>query len=310
VDALHQAEVTSDQIDHLGHMNVRFYGAHARSGADRLLARLGLAPDEGRAVVGRDVYVRHHREQLEGARLEVRGGVLDATSRSVRVYEELSNADTADVAATFVLAFELVDRPSRRPLALSDELIAAALADTVTVPDYGRPRSISMDEDPIVGAPALAMLNDRGLALRRPRVIDPREVMVDDDGFVSPLAAGELMWGGDPVPGREFQPLEPLPGGNSMGFATMETRSTWARAPRVGDRVQSFAAELDVQAKTMLSRHWLFDVDRGDLLVVFSVVNLAFDLAARRSMVIPDTFRARIDERLQSDLATDPAPPA
>ena len=91
-----------------------------------------------------------------------------------------------------------------------------------------------------------------------------------------------------------------------MGFATMETRSTWSRPPRVGDRVQSFAAELDVQTKTMLTRHWLFDVEHGDLLVVFTVVNLAFDLDARRSTPIPDGFRTLLESRLQADLRTDP----
>jgi len=72
--------------------------------------------------------------------------------------------------------------------------------------------------------------------------------------------------------------------------------------------VQSFAAELDVQAKTMLTRHWLFDVERGDLLVVFTVVNLAFDLDARRATTIPDGFRNLLESRLQSDLRGDPPP--
>ena len=81
MDVLHNTEVTPDQIDHLGHMNVRFYGAHARTGADRLLASFGLMSDEGPRAVGRDIYVRHHREQLVGAPLEVRGGVLDASER-------------------------------------------------------------------------------------------------------------------------------------------------------------------------------------------------------------------------------------
>ena len=304
MEVLYRTEVSPDQIDHLGHMNVRFYGAHAWSGADHLLTQIGLRADEGRALIGRDVYVRHHREQLVGAPLEVRGGLLDASEARVRLYEELRNSDTDEVAATFVLTFELADRSTRAPVAIADSVVAAALRDTVDVPDYGRSRSISLDEDPLASAPPLEVLRDRGLALRLPRVIDADLVAVDVDGFVSPATAGELMWGGEPAEGREFRPLEPLPGGNTMGFATMETRSTWARPPRVGDRVQSFAAELDLQAKTMLTRHWLVDVDRGDLLVVFTVVNLAFDVGNRRAIAIPDDLRVRLEERLQADLAT------
>ena len=303
---LYRTEVTPDQIDHLGHMNVRFYGAHARVGADRLLAELGLVADEGRALLGRDLYVRHHREQLVGAPLEVRGGVFDASPERIRLYEELCNSESGDVAAAFVLSFELADRSTRAPAAIADGVVAAAGERLVSVPEHGRPRSIDVDDDPIALAPSLAVLEERGLALRQPRVIDAEEIDVDVDGYVSPATAGELMWGGDPVEGREFRPLQPLANGSSMGFATMETRSTWSRPPRVGDRVQSYAAELDVRAKTMLSRHWLFDVEREDLLVVFTVLNLAFDLDARRATVIPEGFRSLLESRLQADLRTDP----
>jgi acyl-CoA thioesterase FadM len=307
VELLHQTEVTPDQIDHLGHMNVRFYGANARTGADQLLERLGISGDEHRTVVGRDVYVRHHHEQLVGAPLEVRGGVLDGSTTGLRLYEELVNPDTGDLAATFVLGFELADATTRQPIPFDDAVVAAALADPVTIPERGRPRSVSLDVDPAARAPSLDLLRDRGLAMRQPRVLDARELEVDDHGFVSSVAIGELMWGGEPLEGDGFRPLEPLPGGGSMGFATMETRSTWARWPRIGDRVQSFAAPLMVQPKWMLTGHWSFDVDRGDLLVVFTVVNLAFDLQARRSMVMPDDVRQRIEGRVQPDLAVDPA---
>ena len=98
MDVLHKTEVIPDQIDHLGHMNVRFYGEHARTGAEQLLASIGLVADDSRAVFGRDVYVRHHREQLVGAALEVRGGVLDASSDRIRLYEELVNREADEVA--------------------------------------------------------------------------------------------------------------------------------------------------------------------------------------------------------------------
>ena len=41
VDVLYKTEVTPDQIDHLGHMNVRYYGAHARTGAPSCWPRSG-----------------------------------------------------------------------------------------------------------------------------------------------------------------------------------------------------------------------------------------------------------------------------
>lgn len=301
MDALHKTEVTPDQIDHLGHMNVRYYSAHARTGAEVLLASLGLTSDDRQVVVGRDIYVRHHREQLVGAALEVRGGVLDASGDRVRLYEELVNPDRDEVAATFVLSFELSDPQRQEQLVIDQRIVDGARAATVELPENGRPRSISLDEDPTARPPSFDVVLERGLAIRQVRAIGD-DVEVDGDGFVSSVSVGELMWGGDPMPGAEFRPLEPLPDGHEMGFATMESRASWARPARRGDRVQSFGAELDIQGKTMLSRHWLFDVDRAELIAVFSVLNLAFDTTARRAIAIPDSVRSRIGRRLHPDL--------
>jgi len=301
VDVLLKTQVTPDQIDHLGHMNVRFYSAHARTGAESLLASIGLASDERIALVGRDVYVRHHREQLVGAQLEVRGGVLDASPDRIRLYEELLNPEADEVAAAFVLSFDLVDRSSQQRVAIEGKVVEAARDLVVVLPDHGRPRSIDLDEDPTAQPPSLDLLRERGLAIRQVRVIDDT-LEADDEGVVSSAWLGELVWGGEPAPGADFRPLEPLPDGGSMGFATMETRAAWARPARRGDRIQSFGAELDIHSKTMLSRFWLYDVDGAELIAVFTVVNVAFDISTRRAIVIPDVVRDRITRRYHPDL--------
>jgi acyl-CoA thioesterase FadM len=299
VDVLHKTEVTADQIDHLGHMNVRYYGENARIGAGRLLASVGLDPDAARAAIQRDTYTRHHREQLVGAPLEVRGGVLDATPERIRLYEELVNADTDDVAATFVLTFAVPDGDAPTPL--TGDVLAAARSATVSMPEHGRPRSISLEDDPAGAAPAPSVLVERGLAMRLPRTVTAIETA--GQRSVAPNALAELVWGGEPAPGREFRPLEDTDDGSQIGFAILETRATWVRDASVGDRVQSFGAELAVESKTMLSRNWLVDMGRDELIGVFTVVNIAFDVGARRAVVIPDEVRARLGRRLHADLA-------
>jgi len=281
-------------------MNVRFYGVHARAGAERLLASIGLEAGDTSTVVHRDSYVRHHQEQLVGAPLVVRGAFLSATSERIRVYEELSNADTGALAATFVLSFELADRRDRARLDLPPAVVGAALADLEALPEHGLPRSISVDEDPGATAPSLEVLHDLDLAVRLARPIDA--TTCDADGFADALNVPELIWGGEPVPGREFRPLEDLADGGQMGFAIMESRSSYLRPARVGDRVQSFGAQLAVHAKAMVGRHWLVDVDRGDAVAVFTVVNVAFDTSARRAIAIPDEVRRRMSTRLHPEL--------
>jgi acyl-CoA thioester hydrolase len=308
VDVLHEAEVTPDQIDHLGHMNVRFYAEYARTGAQHLLRSFGvdeLAYGEG-ALEGcvsllQDTYVRHHREQLVGAPLQIRGGVLDASAHAIRIYEELANTTTGELAASFVLRFELADRATRTHVPFGAEVIDAALGSTVEMSERGRPRSISIDEDVAATSPTLTLARERDLAHRLERTIAIDEC--DDDGFVSTLALPELIWGGEPVPGRAFRPLEPLPGGGEMGFATLETRATWTRSVRAGARVLSCSAMVAMESKTMLTRNWLFDLDRGYAVGVFSVVNVAFDTGSRRAIVIPDEVRDRFARGFHPDLA-------
>jgi len=304
VDVLHKTEVVPSQIDHLGHMNVRFYGEHARTGADRVLDSLGLEPDDRRTVIQRDTYTRHHNEQLVGASLEVRGGVLDASSKRIRLYEELVNSDRGDIAATFVLTFELGERATREPGIIDDAIVERARASIVAIPEHGMPRSISVDEDLVETGPTLEALQQHDLAMRQVRTVQTSDC--DADGFVQPLAVPELVWGGQPIDGREFRPLETLADGGQMGFATMETRASWVRFARAGDHVQSFAAQIAVYDKAMLSRHWLADVDRGDLVAVFSVVSLAFDITNRRAISLPNEVRQRFESRLHPELASPP----
>jgi acyl-CoA thioesterase FadM len=116
----HTSTVTADQIDHLGHMNVRYYGVNARAATRSLFGRGEIF----------DIYTRHHREQLLNAKLEVRSGILGVDSGSTRLYHELVNTSTGEIAATFVHRIR------------SDTPIDSV--DTIELPDHGRPRSIDL----------------------------------------------------------------------------------------------------------------------------------------------------------------------
>src|SRR3546814_12500057 len=120
-------------IDHLGHMNVRYYGAAARAASDERVRRFGGAGDLSVDAV--DLYTRHFREQLLGADLEVRSAVLHHGGGSLRVYHELRNTETEDLAASFVHRLEARDR--RGPMA---EWPPATEVGTRDMPDQRRPR--------------------------------------------------------------------------------------------------------------------------------------------------------------------------
>jgi len=280
----HTSTVTEDQIDHLGHMNVRYYAVNARAATTSLLAGLGWAEPANADVY--DMYTRHHREQLLGAHLEVRSGVIAADSNSIRLYHELANATSGELAATFV------SRVRTSQLAPLDHL------DTVEVPAHGAPRSIDLDAE--LSAPPLAQVEELGLAMRAPRTLSP-----DDMGGSSTVASHMvpmLIWGGAAADGQEFELIHTGPEGQPVGWATMETRIGIARLPELGTRIQSFGATTALADKTSQMAMWAYDLDRGDLLVSFEVVSLLFDIGARRAISIPDDLRAEQAMNLHPEL--------
>lgn len=273
----HTSTVTADQIDHLGHMNVRYYAVNAVAATREMIG-------DGEIF---DLYTRHHREQLVGAELEVRSGILGVDGASIRIYHELANAATGELAATFVYRVH-ADTPIDH-------------VDTIELPEHGRPRSIDLDAD-VPTPPTLDRARELDLAMRVPRVIDR-----DDTGgpdIVASHMVPMLIWGGTPPDGAQHELLHTGPNGEAMGWATMETRIDILGLPKIGTRIQSFAATTEIADKTTQMSMWAYDLDSGDVLVSFEVVNLLFDIGARRSMVIPDDMRAEHLVRLHPELGS------
>ncbi|MDQ2649674.1 MAG: thioesterase family protein [Actinomycetota bacterium] len=293
----HTSSVTEDQIDHLGHMNVRFYLAHAYTGTRAMLEALPGWAGPHRV---HDFYTRHHREQLLGSPLVVRSAILGADADGVRLHHELANADTGELAATFVHVVLPLGEDGE-PAHLPDELLAVANAEAMPAPDYAATRTISLDVDLLEEPPSLEVLQERDLAMRKERLVPAEEC--DELGRYRVELAPMLSWGGEPVEGQQEELLYTLDDDVVMGWAVMESRWQFGRLPRLGDRIQSYAATVAVHDKVIHRVHWAFDLDRRDLVLAYESVSLAFDTGARRPIAIPPRYRARQLEIVQPDLA-------
>ena len=296
----HTSSVTEDQIDHLGHMNVRFYSSNAHAGAVALLAGLDGWPRARHLV--HDAYTRYRREQLLGTPLLVRSAVLGASVDGLRLHHELVPANAEELAATFVHRVSPIDEDGVR-LPVPDAALEAARVRTIEPLSYASPRTVDLGHDPLATAPPLEVVRDRGLALRKERSIDADEC--DDLGRYRPEASMMLLWGGEPPDGLEgwVPELREGPGGELMGWALMETRVQLDRLPAVGTRIQSFGATIAIHERATHRVHWCYDLDRGAVLCAFEAVDVAFDTRARRTMVIPDEIRRRHEALLHPDLA-------
>jgi acyl-CoA thioesterase FadM len=278
-------------------MNVRFYGVNAHAGTAAILDALGVDRTDAQVV---DAYTRHRREQLLGAPLVVRSGVLDVGPSDLRLYHELANEDTGELAATFVHRVRREDGTGA-DLPLPADTASRATDLMTTIPEHGSSRSIPLASDPLATAPTIAALRDRDLAMRKPRAVSAEECA--PDGTYVRTMAPMLVWGGAPVDRDTPEMLHVTDDGRRMGWASMETRLAIRRLPRAGDRIQSFSAVVALADKTSHRILWAYDVEREDLLVSFEIVNLAFDIAARAPMSIPDNIRAAETTMLHTDLA-------
>lgn len=298
----HTSAVTEDQIDHLGHMNVRYYAANAHAGTRAMLAELGWGD---RSYQVHDAYTRHHREQMLGTPLVVRSAVLGVDAHSVRLHHELADADTGAFGATFVHRVSPLDDDGHR-IDVAPDVVVAATAEVIPTPEHAATRTISLANDLLATPATLDVVRERGLAVRKPRVIPAEEC--DSDGRYRIEQAALLTWGGEFVDPDDASDLfYDTPDGVRMGWAAMETRVQIGRLPKLGDRIQAFGAIASVQDKVAHRIHWVFDLDDGALILSFEVVNMAFDVQGRRSMSIPEPLRARQLGAMHDDLTPRPA---
>jgi acyl-CoA thioesterase FadM len=300
LEVTHTNTVTEDQIDHLGHMNVRYYGVNAHAATQNVLASLDGWPT-GRHLV-HDMYTRHHREQMLGTPLLVRSAFLGASADGLRIHHALAPANAESLAAVFVHRVSPIDGDGKR-LPVPDRAVATAAAHSIEPLPYAAPRTIDLSIDPLAAAPGLDLVRTRGLEVRKPRAISEDEC--DAEGHFRPDMTMMLLWAGEPPDhARSWGPdLYEGPDGELMGWAVMETRVQLRHLPRLGTRIQSFAATIAVHERATHRLHWCFDLDTEEVLCAFEGVDVAFDTRARRTMVIPEEFRRRYEASLYEDLA-------
>jgi acyl-CoA thioester hydrolase len=303
---LDTSDVQPNEIDGLGHMNVRFYMERAQRANRKLTAELGLRGEDAAAKDLRlaqvDTYCRYHREQFQGSTLSVNGGVLEVREDEISAFYEVTNPAKGQIAATFIIVNALTDRATGAPSPLPDAARDAASAMHVELPDYGRPRTIEL------GAPRV----DLAYAVVAARLADdPTDPMsrrsdwtvtpdlCDANGFLAD--SGALMFGGPRRPSpdemKKHGPMTFGDEGRRLGWASLETRMVRVSPARVGDVLCSIGAEIGLHPKVRHSRRWLFNTTTGHLVSLNDNVSIALDLDARRSIEIPARIRSQLETR-------------
>ncbi len=310
---LGESTVGAEEIDSLGHMNVRYYMARMEKANRILIDQLSeeATSEAGDVLLRRtDTYTRFRREQFRDATLHTVGGVLALNEGGMASYVEIRNPDRDEVAATFIVTTARIDRSSRTILPFAPATDAAATLQYIDIPRYARPRSLDMG--PVKTDITLAELEacipeiEGGgmMSGRRNTLVEDADV--DSEGWLredtelmflpfAKLAQEQQTTQGPPV----FNTAEGL----RVGWAVIETRTLQYAQPRLGDRLAYFSADLRLEQKSRLSRRWAYNTDTGQMLGISDTVGVCIDLDARRAIDWPDELRDTIQQHLQPQLA-------
>ena len=289
-----RSSVQTWESDQMGHMNVQFYVEKAGQGLAALALRLGIGPRfaraEGARLFVRDHHVRFLREQRPGAPFFIRAGILEVRDFGLRVYEEMVNTVSGDVAATFIAEVELLDEESRemKPLPAKVKTVAKALV--VELPVHGSPRGLEIYTPR--PAPKLADADGMGMVRTWQGEIDAAQC--DGQGFLTIRHFMGIVSDGIPnlLAQTSGADRSKTP---SVGGAALEYRFVYRRHPRVGDVLTLRSGLKNVGPKIYTWCHWLFDLETGEAIATAEAVAIALDLTTRKAIAIPDEMRANLE---------------
>jgi acyl-CoA thioesterase FadM len=300
---LHTSVVEPEEIDSLGHVNVRHYIGRMAAANATLLQRVGIVAGPGETLRRVDTYSRFHREQFANATLDTAGGLIEGEgidrSHAVAAYYEIRNRESGDLAATFITVTQCLDYASQQARALPIE--HRDRAQTISIPRHGLPRSLRLTPPREVTLDEIApfIRDDAATGMmsgRREGVVAPEHC--DEHGRLREDV--ELMFvvhrarDSDEVPVMG-PPIMRDDAGRRFSWAMMETRSVVRSLPMAGDRLVSLGADVAVGDKWRQSRRWTFDLRTGALLGMNDTLGLCIDLDARSAITIPADMRAEIE---------------
>jgi acyl-CoA thioester hydrolase len=286
---VYRNSVQTWEIDQMGHLNVQFYVDKATSALAVLSHYLELGPNftrkQGARLVAREHHIRFLREQRPGAPLRIVAGVLDVTPERLRVYQEMTNAASREVAATIIAEVELVDVETRHPRPLPPAAMVAAGRLCVELPAHGAPRGIGTQ--PPRPSPALADAEELAMLPTYHGVVSP--AMCDVDGWMATRAYMGVV--SDAVPNLLVQMYGEDRSKTGIGGAALEYRLVYRKPLRAGDLITLRSGIKQVSTKTYTFGHWMFDLSTGEAIATAEVVAVMLDLKERKAIEIPAEVR-------------------
>lgn len=286
--------VNAWQCDQMGHLNVRFYVAHAMEGLAGLAGALGMAkaysPRGSASLAVLQHHIRFLKEARVGDPLNMSAGLLDLGDDDARALMLLAHSgDEAPSAIVQTRAAHVTAADGRRfPWSRSARERADSLR--VRIPDGLGPRSL--DPGAEVRARTLAEADRAGLIRYGAGAFGPEDCDVHG-GVAAHRMVARIIDGA----GHGFTLIREGVG-EKIGLAAVEYRIDYFEPPRAGDRYAVRAAMVQAEPRRIGWCYWMFDADTGAPMAGARSVLVPFDLEARKAMTLPDKAVARLREKL------------
>ena len=296
-----RSSVQTWECDQMGHMNVQFYMAKEAEGMATLASALGLRTrsevNAHAVLVPREQHIRFHRELRPGAPFIVQGGVLQAKSEGVVLYQEMNNAATSSLSATFVTYAEWSDLEYRTGLPLPVVAVSKSTAYTTELPAHGAARGLELV--PPRPAPLLSEAQDMGLITTFQGCVQDEHC--DRYGYMHTRCyMGRVS---DAIPNLIAQTTGRDRSTPDVGGAALEYRFLYRTQARAGDLLMIKSGLKSVSAKTYVWCHWLFDAESGQCFATAEAVAVSLDLRERKAIEIPPALRSRLEGLIVPDIS-------
>jgi acyl-CoA thioester hydrolase len=272
--------VNAWNCDEMGHMNVRFYVAHALQGLAGVAAALGLEDAfSAKATSSLEVkghHIRFLREAHAGAPIHIEAGLLDFGEDEARVLQVMRHSITGEPCAAFVTRVQHVT-PGGRGFPWSAKARDAAQALTCSLPAYAAAKGVT--DHPAPTKASLAWANARGLLPAARGIALPEECD----------ALGRFRT--DAVMGRFSDAAAQLFGGFDRGHthsgariggAMLEIHILHHRTPRLGQHLVLRSGLARIEPRFNHVVHWLLDPISGEPWSTARGVAAAFNLDTRK----------------------------
>jgi acyl-CoA thioester hydrolase len=274
----------------MGHLNVRFYVAHAMEGLAGMAAALGMerafSPRATSTLVVAEHHIRFLKEARAGDALHMTAGILGIDGQGAVVLQILRHSDSGEVSAVFQTRLVHAKASDAQAFAWPKAALERASQAMVELPPGLGPRSLTPGEAPLDAS--LARAQRLGLAHYGAGAFGVHEA--DPFGRIGAHQVMARIGDGaaQAIQSARKAASAALKGQAPIGVAVVEYRLIYLDWPRPGDRFDLRSGLRVAEPRRLGWTHWMLDPETGRPWAIAVGVLVPFDLQARKTLTLPD----------------------